>query len=221
MAFLTCVSTWGYINSFGVFQTYYTEALGETPSTVSWVGSLQLFVIFAVSVFSGRALDAGLFLPTFVTGAVIQVVGIFSNSFSKTFWQLLLSQGICTGLGSGIVFCPAMGIVTTYFLENRALAIAIVSTGNSFGGIVYPIIVRSLLPKIGFAWTIRTLGFVNLACLATATACFRARLPPRKGGPIAELSAFREVPYLCTVLAFCFVFGGLFFTYYFVSRFSV
>lgn len=217
MAFLTCVTTWGYINSFGVFQTYFTTALGESPSTVSWVGSLQLFVIFAVSVFSGRALDAGLFTPTFIIGSVIQVVGVFANSFCKTFWQLLLAQGVCTGLGSGIIFCPAMGIVTTYFEKNRALAIAIVSTGNSVGGMVYPTVVRSLLPKIGFAWTVRVLGFINLACLTVAIAFFRARLPPRKSGPIVEISAFREIPYLCTVIAFCFVFGGLFFTYYFVS----
>lgn len=217
MAFLTCVTTWGYINSFGVFQTYFTTALGESPSTVSWVGSLQLFVIFAVSVFSGRALDAGLFTPTFIIGSIIQVVGVFANSFCKTFWQLLLAQGVCTGLGSGIIFCPAMGIVTTYFEKNRALAIAIVSTGNSVGGMVYPTVVRSLLPKIGFAWTVRVLGFINLACLTVAIAFFRARLPPRKSGPIVEISAFREIPYLCTVIAFCFVFGGLFFTYYFVS----
>jgi hypothetical protein len=111
MAWLVCLTTWGYINSFGVFNTYYSDTLGESQSTISWVGSIQLWIIFVVSVFSGRALDAGLFLPTFFVGSFIQVLGIFTNSLCTEFWQLLLAQGLCTGLGSGIIFCPAMGIV--------------------------------------------------------------------------------------------------------------
>ncbi|EHY54198.1 MFS-type transporter [Exophiala dermatitidis] len=220
MAWGICFVTWGYINSFGVFQTYYTESLGETQSTVSWVGSVQLWVVFVVSAFSGRALDAGLFIPTLFIGTVIQVIGIFMTSLCKVFWQLVLAQGICTGLGSGIFFLPAMGLVTTYFQRRRGLAVAIVTTGNSVGGAVYPIIVRQLLPKIGFAWTVRVLGFVNLALLAMALAFMRPRLPPRKSGPIVEWRAFHEVPYVCVLIGMSFVFGGLFFTFYYLASYS-
>ena len=217
-AWVVIVTTWGYLNSFGAFQTYYTEALGESQSTVSWVGSLQLWVIFSMSAFSGRALDAGLFVPTFFVGAIIQLLGIFMNSLCTNFWQLLLAQGLCTGLGSGILFCPSMGLVTTYFAKKRGIAIAIVTTGNSFGGAIYPIMVRELLPKIGFAWTVRVIGFINLACLSVGLAFMRPRLPPRKSGPLVEMGAFREVPYLSAVSGFTLVFGALFFTYYYVSR---
>src|SRR5690349_12499274 len=64
MAWIVCLTTWGYLNSFGAFQTYYAETLRESQSTISWVGSVQLWVIFVMSAFSGRALDAGLFIPT-------------------------------------------------------------------------------------------------------------------------------------------------------------
>lgn len=216
MAFLVCTTTWGYVNSFGVFNTYYPELLGESQSTISWVGSIQLWMVFLMSVFSGRALDAGLFHPTLFVGSVIQLIGIFTNSLCKAFWQLLLAQGLCTGLGSGIVFCPSMGVVTTYFEKNRGLAVAVVSTGNSVGGAIYPVVVRSLLPKIGFAWTVRVLGFINLACLACALAFMRPRLPPRTAGPLIEWQAFREVPYACVVCGMMLMLGGLFFTYYYV-----
>jgi MFS family permease len=205
---------------FGVFNTYYAETLGTSQSTVSWVGSIQLWLIMFVSVFSGRALDAGLFFPTFFIGSVIQIVGIFTNSLCKNFWQLLLAQGMCTGLGSGIVFVPVMGIVTTYFQKHRGLAVALVSCGNSFGGIVFPLAVRSLLPKIGFPWTVRVLGFINVFCLATALAVMRPRLPPRKAGPIVEWQAFREVPYASMVVGMSLVFGGLFFTYYYLGSYG-
>lgn len=216
-AWMICVTTWGYVNSFGVFQTYYTDTLGETRSTVSWVGSIQLWVIFVMSAISGRALDAGLFIPTLIVGSFIQLIGIFMTSLCRSFWQLLLAQGLCTGLGSGMIFCPAVGLVTTYFTRKRALAIAIVTTGNSFGGGVYPVVVRQLLPKIGFPWTVRILGFLNMAFLLATIAFMRPRLPPRKAGPLIEWQAFREFPYVALVIGFSFVFGALFFSYYFVS----
>lgn len=219
MAWLVVVTTWGYLNSFAVFQTYYTTVLGETQSTISWVGSVQNWVIFVMSAFSGRALDAGLFVPTLLVGSTIQLIGIFMNSLCKNFWQLVLAQGVCVGLGSGIIFCPTLGLVTTYFAKKRGIAVAIVTTGNSFGGAIYPIMVRQLLGKIGFAWTVRSIGFINLACLAMALTFMRPRLPPRKSGPLVEWQAFREVPYVCAVAGFTLVFGALFFVYYYISSF--
>jgi predicted membrane-bound spermidine synthase len=69
------------------------------------------------------------------------------------------------------------------------------STGNAVGGMIYPIIVQQLLPKIGFAWTTRVLGFLNLTLLGIAIAFMRPRLPPRKSGPIIDWRAWTEVPY--------------------------
>lgn len=188
---------------------------------MSWVGSLQLWTVFFASAFSGRALDAGLFIPAFITGASIQVIGIFMTSLSTEFWQFVLAQGICTGIGSGIFFCPTMGLITTYFKRRRGLAIAIVSTGNSVGGIIYPALIRRLLPQIGFPWTVRVMGFLNLGLLVTALAFMRPRLPPRKSGPLVEYQAFREAPYCCVLIGMSFVFGGLFFTFYYIGLFGV
>jgi hypothetical protein len=46
---LTIASTFGYITSFGVFQTYYQTALNVEQSTISWIGSVQLFLLFCKS----------------------------------------------------------------------------------------------------------------------------------------------------------------------------
>jgi MFS family permease len=220
LGFVVCFTTWGYINSFGVFQTYYTSTLHVSPSAVSWIGSVNLFIVMAGGFVTGRALDAGLFTPTFAVGAVLQIAGIFANSFCKNIWQLVLAQGVCTGLGSGIVFCPTIGLVTTYFQKRRALAVGITSTGNSAGGALYPVIVRLLLPRIGYGWTVRVLGFFNMACLALALAFLRPRLPPRKTGPFVEWQAFREAPYSLMLVAFSLIFGGLFFTYYYIGSYG-
>lgn len=106
MAHLVVFNTWGYINSFGVFQTYYVGAFNQPPSAISWVGSIQIFLLLFVGTFSGRLTDAGYFRAIFWTGSVLQLVGVFMTSFSTKYWHLLLAQGICTGLGNGLLFCP-------------------------------------------------------------------------------------------------------------------
>ncbi|KAK3067019.1 hypothetical protein LTS18_001348, partial [Coniosporium uncinatum] len=130
-AWLVLFTTWGYVNSFGAFQAYYTSTLPESPSTISWIGSIQVWLTFFIGAFSGRMLDAGLFLPTFLVGAVVQLLGIFTMSLSSRYWQLMLTQGILTGLGGGIFFCPAIGLVATYFAKHRGIAIGIATTGNA------------------------------------------------------------------------------------------
>ncbi|KAK6433534.1 hypothetical protein LTR95_010287 [Oleoguttula sp. CCFEE 5521] len=221
-AWLVLFTTWGYVNSFGSFQTYYSTLLpNETASTISWIGSVQVWLTFFVGAFSGRLLDAGLFLPTFMVGMAMQLAGIFGMSWCTQYWQLMLTQGILTGIGGGIFFCPSMGLLATYFSSKRGLAIGVATTGNSVGGMIYPVVVRELLPKLGFAWTVRVIGFVNLGCLVLALCFMRPRLPPRKSGPIMDPAAFHEPVYMLFVAGLCFMIGSVYWTFYYIASFAV
>ncbi|KAK1218316.1 hypothetical protein PQX77_019008 [Marasmius sp. AFHP31] len=46
--FLALFCTFGQMNAFGTFQTYYAghQLNAHSPSTISWIGSLQLWVFF-------------------------------------------------------------------------------------------------------------------------------------------------------------------------------
>lgn len=216
MGHLVVFNTWGYINSFGVFQTYYVTALNHPPSDISWVGSVQIFLLFFVGTFSGRATDAGYFRVVITAGSVLQLLGVFMTSLCTRYWQLLLAQGLCTGLGNGLLFCPILSLLSTYFSKRRSLAIGIAASGSATGGLVFPVIVQQLLPKIGFAWTVRVLGFVMLALQALTLAFSRTRLPPRKSGPLVEWGAFKELPYLLFSIGMFLNFWGLYFAFYYV-----
>ncbi len=195
-------------------------ALSHTPSSISWVGSVQIFLLFFIGTFSGRATDYGLFRPTFLLGSVFQLVGVFMTSLSTKYWQLFIAQGLCTGLGNGLIFCPALSLLSTYFSKKRSLAIAIAASGSATGGLVYPVIVQQLLPKIGFGWTVRVIGFVMLAIQCVTLAFTRPRLPPRKTGPIVEWAAFTELPYLLFSIAMFLNFWGLYFAFYYIGSFN-
>lgn len=80
MGWLVIFTTWGWVNSYGAFQSYYTISLGLPASTISWIGAVQNFLTFCIGAVSGRALDAGYFLPALIVGSIIQLLGIFFMS---------------------------------------------------------------------------------------------------------------------------------------------
>lgn len=220
MGHLVIMNTWGFINSFGVFQAYYVTALNRPPSDISWVGSIQVFLLFFIGTFTGRLTDAGYFRHIFLFGSILQVIGIFMTSLSTQYWQLFLAQGVCTGIGNGCLFCPSLSIISTYFSKKRSLAIGICAAGSATGGLIFPAMVQQLLPKIGFGWTIRSVAFIQFACLAVANVFVRPRLPPRKTGPLMELAAFKELPYLLFSIGMFFNFWGVYFAFYYISSFG-
>ncbi|KAH1508203.1 hypothetical protein KXX06_008239, partial [Aspergillus fumigatus] len=220
LAHFVIFNTWGYINGFGVFQTYYTEHLGRPPSDISWVGSIQIFLLFFIGTLSGRATDAGFFKVTLATGALLEVFCIFMTSLCTEYWQLFLTQGVGQGIGCGLMFCPTVALMATYFTTKRALAIGIVACGSATGGLVFPAVVVRLLPQVGYAWTMRVLGFITLATLLPPVVFLKQRLPPRKSGPLVEWAAFKELPYLFFAIGMFLNFWGLYVGFFYIGSFG-
>jgi MFS family permease len=189
------MNTWGFINTFGVFQPYYTTALSRPPSDISWIGSVQIFLLFFVGTLTGRVTDAGYFRAVLLLGSAFQVIGIFTSANATQYWQVFLSQGVCMGLGNGCLFCPTMAVLSTYFAKRRMFAMGVAACGAATGGLVFPSMARKLLPTVGFAWTMRAIGFIQLASLVVANGFLRTRIPPRRTGALVGWVAFRELEY--------------------------
>ncbi|PWY67567.1 MFS general substrate transporter [Aspergillus heteromorphus CBS 117.55] len=220
LAHLVIFNTWGYINSFGVFQTYYTNTLGRTPSDISWVGSIQIFLLFFVGTFSGRATDAGYFKAILTVGTVLELFCIFMASLCTEYWQLFLAQGVGQGLGCGLMFCPTIALIPTYFTKHRAIAIGLTASGSATGGLVFPAVVMRLLPRVGYGWTMRTLGFISLVTLIPCLVFLQQRLPPHRSGPLVEWGAFREAPYALFALGMFLNFWGIYVGFFYIGSFA-
>jgi MFS family permease len=125
----------GIVNCYGGFQAYYMTKLfpDMSPAAISWIGSLQAFLLIFISVLTGPAYDAGYFQPLIVTGTVLMAFGTLLVSFCSQYWQLLLAQSLCTGLGAGCLFVPGVAILSTYFKKHASLAIGIATSGGSVG----------------------------------------------------------------------------------------
>lgn len=180
-------------------------ALNKEPSVISWIGSIQVFLLFFIGTFTGRLTDAGYFRPVIIAGTVMCVLGTFMASLSTQYWQLFLAQGLCCGLGNGFLFCPCVSLLSTYFTTKRSFALAIGAAGSGSGGMVFPAMVEQLLPRIGYPWTMRALGFVQLGCLVLCCIGLKPRVPPRKTGALVDWASFKEPPYLLFAIGMFFV----------------
>ncbi|KAG8936163.1 hypothetical protein FRC02_004191 [Tulasnella sp. 418] len=174
--------TFGFANTFGVFQAYYTQELdGVTQSAIAWIGSLQYCLIFLPGLISGHLTDNGYIRQQLIVASIVLVVCIFLVAECKTLWQLVLCQGVGIGISSGFIFSPGMAMIPTWFHVRRARAYGIVAIGSSIGGTVLPIALRKLFDAVGFKWTIRILGFIIMALLLFYILVARPRVYPKKG----------------------------------------
>jgi MFS family permease len=216
------ISTWGTINSYGLFLAHYASPSSPgthhlSSSTLAWPAGIQTFLLCFVGVFSGRALDAGYFRLCVALGLLFQVLGMFLTSLSTQFWQVLLAQGFVMGLGHGLVFTPTVGSVGQWFVRKRAVAMGIILSGSVTGGIIFPALANGLVERIGWGWTVRVMGFVMLFDSVVILALARARIAPRKSGPLVELSAFKELPYALFAVGTWCVLWPVYYAYDYVS----
>lgn len=130
-------------------------------------------------------------------------------SLSTTYYQVILSQAICIGIGTGCLFIPCVAVLSTYFSTRIATAVGLAAAGSSIGGVVYPIVFYRLQPAIGFAWTTRVLGFLELATLGVSCAVLRIRVLPAGRRKFLDLAAWKEVPFTFFVLGTFIGFLGL------------
>ena len=81
----------------------------------------------------GPIFDRGYLHTLVYTGSFLIVFGMVMLSLCVTYWQVLLAQGTCVGIGMGLVFVPSIAVVTATFEKKRAIAVGIAATASSVG----------------------------------------------------------------------------------------
>lgn len=164
-----------------------------------------------VGAVTGPLFDRGYLKPLMIVGCILLVLAYMMTSLCSEYYQFMLAQGVCAGIGSGLLYVPALAFVNVSFTTKRPIAVGLTTTGASTGGIVFPILFRELLPQIGFPWTVRVIAFVQLG-LAIIGLMILADAPVVKNKPrqLIDTDAFKEVPFLfmclmffCHFLSFC------------------
>lgn len=130
----------GWINSIGVFQTIYEEDLlkNYSSSTIAWIMSLQTFIMFGGAPFFGKIFDSYGPRLLLLGGTLFHVFGLMMTSLAKEYYQFVLAQSICSGLGASAIFYSSTNSIATHFKKRRAMALGIASSGSACGGVIIP-----------------------------------------------------------------------------------
>lgn len=220
--FMLFFNTWGIMNAFGVFQTYYESGalFQRSSSDISWIGSIQATMLLLVGFFTGSIYDRGYLRTLLVVGSFCIVFGHMMLSLCKTYGQVLLAQGFCVGIGAGCLFVPCVSVLPTYFSSRLGMALGLAVSGSSMGGVIYPIVLNELIGPLGFGWSVRVIGFIALGTLLIPIAVMKQRVKPPRARALIDWSAFSDIPYMAFTFASLLAFMGLFALLFYISYFG-
>ncbi|KAH9218330.1 major facilitator superfamily domain-containing protein, partial [Leptodontidium sp. 2 PMI_412] len=204
----------GWINSVGSFQQYYEVGplKDYSSSTIAWIPSLQLFFLFALGPVAGVLFDKYGPRPLIIGGTILHVFGLMMASLAKTYYQFMLSQGVCSAIGVAFLYTPALACISTWFSKKRGAAMGIMVTGSSVGGVVFPIMISRMIKSSGYPWTMRAGAFIilGLQIIAIFTVRTRTKPVPKKMPADRFAAPFREFPFVMLLLGILVLTYGIF-----------
>ncbi|KAL9020404.1 MAG: hypothetical protein Q9185_002378 [Variospora sp. 1 TL-2023] len=207
------LSSYGWLSSIGVFQTYYEQTLlpSYSSSTIAWILSVQVFILNGMAPIDGKIFDNYGSSALITIGTFLHIFGIMMISLSTEYYQLFLAQSVCSGIGAAMIFHGATNAVSTWFSTRRGLALGLASSGASIGGVIIPIMFQRLVHTIGFGWTMRAISFMLLGLQTIALLSVRSYVNhvPKPIDAMDFLRPFKEMPYLFNAIGCFFTMWGI------------
>lgn len=217
-AFLTLFPSFGLMVSIGTLQDYWhqNQLSNYTARDVGWIPSVFVYLALSLGIWVGPLFDR--YGPRWIAlcGSIGYVVMVFLLAECTKFWHFLLCCGVLGGVTGATLTTTSLAVVAHWFKRRRGLTQGIAMVGSSFGGLTIPLILKTTLPRYGYPWSIRILGFLFLGFLLVGNALMKARIPPSpamKRRAIISPSIFADLRFsLLTISVFGFevvLFGAL------------
>ncbi|KAJ5590557.1 hypothetical protein N7450_004529 [Penicillium hetheringtonii] len=225
-SFLGLFGSLGLVNTIGTFQAYIENHQLEDYSSgsIGWIFGMYAFLTFFCGVQIGPIFDARGPRLLVLAGSICEMAMIILLGFCTQYWHFMLVIGVLGGLGASLIFTPAISAIGHFFYEKRGVATGIAATGGSIGGIVFPLILQSLFPKIGWGWATRVVALICLIAFGLANLLIKSRLPKRpfsKENILPDFRIFREPHFALTTASVFFIEWGLFVPISYISSYAL
>jgi MFS family permease len=218
-SFMGLIACFGLMNIVGAIESYikHNQLEHVNSSTVGWIFSISTFVSDTSCIFSGTYFDRNGTRTMLIVGSVLVCSGLVATASCSSVWQFILAFGVLTSLGNGLLMSPLIGAIAHYFSKRRGLFTSLAASGGGVGGVVFPIMLRSLYDKVGFVWAIRILALIFSFCLSIAILLVKERFNKKeehKGDSFKErvfayVSIFDKSTLLDMKFVYCTI-GSLF-----------
>ncbi|XP_030766427.1 monocarboxylate transporter 9-like [Sitophilus oryzae] len=159
------VSLLTLVPCFGIIFRDEFKEWGITAAQTSFLLHLQSSLYCCFGFFTSPFLKMYGMRKVAFFGAFLMSLGIFLTSFGTSYFFLIFSVSVLTGMGQGTLM-PATYLATyTYFKKRLTVATSLSVTGASMAPIFMPKICDILLTKFGRRFTVLFLFFVSLLSL--------------------------------------------------------
>ncbi|KFA81520.1 hypothetical protein S40288_09042 [Stachybotrys chartarum IBT 40288] len=176
--FLVNGFTWGVAASYSVYLAHYLSHhlfAQARPLDYAFVGGFNFAFALLVAPLATLLMRCyGVRAPMFA-GVIFLPAGFASASFATEVWHLYLSQGLCVGLGIGLLYVPAAAVVPQWFTKKRSLAYGICAAGSGIGGLVVCFSTQAMLDALGLVWSLRITAAVVFVVNLAGTLLVRSR----------------------------------------------
>ncbi|CAI2357701.1 unnamed protein product [Caenorhabditis sp. 36 PRJEB53466] len=154
----------GFVYSFGVL----VDTLQEEFDANNTMAALIISMLTGLTLGSGPLASAvcnkyGCRITTII-GACIAFVGCVCSYFATAMWHIVISVGVVMGVGFGLMYCPAIVIVTMYFENKRSLATGIAVAGAGVGTVLFAPINAFLINNYGWRSVFLAFMFILVLC---------------------------------------------------------
>ena len=136
---------------------------------------LMMFGLAFGTIVLGRMADrAGIWIPL-ILAAAAQGLGFVAAGYAPNL-PVFSAAHVLIGVGTGTGFGPMMADVSHWFLKRRGLAVVTVAAGNYLAGTIWPLLMSSSMPLVGWRATYAGIGLV-IAATVTPLAFLMRRRP--------------------------------------------
>ena len=222
-SFMGLVAALGMMNSVGVYHSYLAEhqLRNYNESTISWIFSMYIFLSFFCGLQIGPIFDAHGPRLLVLAGSILLCLSMFLLGICTQYWHFFLVFGVLGGLGTSLIFTPAFAAASHFFFVKRGNATGIAAVGGSLGGVIFPLALQQLFPKVGFEWATRIIAFIDVFCCIIACLLIKSRLPPKPGQSVLpDFRIFRDKSYLLLTAAIFLMEWALFVPITYLTTFA-
>lgn len=163
------------MQTIGTIQSYLElhQLSSYTSRDVGWITGVYTALTMFLGIQIGPLFDA--YGPRFLgpIGCAIYIPVFFVLAECREYWHFMLVLGVWGALGAAIISMVGVVVISKWFVRRRGLAIGIALCGSSVGGVVMPLMLQRLLPRLGWTWSIRILAFMLAGIMTGGALCLQ------------------------------------------------
>ena len=165
----------GSLYAWSVFATPMAEHLSGLTGTAVTSGTLAIVFTLANAVGPITMISGGFITNklgpqrVILIGGILYGVGMFLSGYASSRGMLLVTYGLCCGLGLGLVYGCTVGNVVKSFPDRRGLVGGLSTASYGLSSVIIPPIANALIHATGVTGTFRVFGIVFLVVIVAAS----------------------------------------------------